>query len=100
MDGYQERHGVHGGSFVLAIMDQYWKPDTQYNHGNVVEYNGIKYKALQTHHSQSSWAPNLRPTLWARHEDTPHKRRLPCAGLASYTIGGVAAYKSSKQDHR
>ncbi|KAM6493747.1 hypothetical protein JOM56_010108 [Amanita muscaria] len=47
-------------------MVQYWEPGTQYNYGDVVEYEGHKYKIVQPHRSQSDWAPDVTPALWGR----------------------------------
>lgn len=41
-----------------------WEPGTQYNIGDVVEYQGHRYKIIQPHRSQSDWAPNVTPALW------------------------------------
>ncbi|KAL4253454.1 hypothetical protein ABKN59_002091 [Abortiporus biennis] len=49
-----------------------WEPETQYNVGDVVEYEGHKYKIVQPHRSQSDWAPPLTPALWARLPEEYH----------------------------
>lgn len=47
-----------------------WEPDTQYNYGDLVVYEGHQYKIVQAHRSQSDWAPPLTPALWERvHEE-------------------------------
>jgi len=43
-----------------------WQPDVQYNHGDVVEFEGVKYTILQPHRSQSDWTPPITPALWER----------------------------------
>ncbi|EKM54212.1 carbohydrate-binding module family 12 protein [Phanerochaete carnosa HHB-10118-sp] len=43
-----------------------WAPGTQYNVGDVVEYEGFKYKIIQPHLSQGDWTPNVTPALWGR----------------------------------
>lgn len=43
-----------------------WKEDTAYEVGTRVRYEGILYKCLQTHTSQSTWNPVDAPSLWAR----------------------------------
>ncbi|KAK0438699.1 carbohydrate-binding module family 12 protein [Desarmillaria tabescens] len=42
-------------------MTQYWEPGTQYNHGDIVQYNGHRYKIIQPHSSQSDWLPTTLP---------------------------------------
>ncbi|KAK0455390.1 carbohydrate-binding module family 12 protein [Desarmillaria tabescens] len=53
-------------------MTQYWEPGTQYNHGDIVQYNGHRYKIIQPHSSQSDWAPDNTPALWGRLSDEDH----------------------------
>lgn len=43
-----------------------WKEDTAYEVGERKVYNGLLYKCLQAHTSQSSWTPIDAPSLWAR----------------------------------
>lgn len=50
----------------------YWEPGTQYNHGDIVEYEGHRYKIIQPHQSQSDWAPDRTPALWGRLQDGDH----------------------------
>jgi hypothetical protein len=50
-------------------MTQYWEPGTQYNLGDVVQYEGHNYKIIQAHRSQSDWAPSIVPALWGRTQD-------------------------------
>jgi hypothetical protein len=63
----------------------YWEPGTAYNHGDVVEYEGHRYKIVIPHTSQvglplcsltrllnffqSDWAPTVTPNLWGRLDD-------------------------------
>ena len=43
-----------------------WKEDVAYEVGARVRYEGILYKCLQAHTSQSTWNPVDAPSLWAR----------------------------------
>ena len=43
-----------------------WKGDVAYEVGARVRYEGILYKCLQAHTSQSTWNPVDAPSLWAR----------------------------------
>ncbi|KAI8971188.1 carbohydrate-binding module family 12 protein [Trametes punicea] len=43
-----------------------WEPDTWYDLGTVVEYQGHKYKIIQAHQSQAGWEPPATPALWGR----------------------------------
>ncbi|KAF9038365.1 carbohydrate-binding module family 12 protein [Hymenopellis radicata] len=55
-------------------MTQYWEPGTAYNHGDIVEYEGHRYKIIQPHTSQSDWAPTVTPALWGRLSDQDHNQ--------------------------
>ena len=43
-----------------------WATDITYEVGTRVRYNGILYKCLQAHTSQSTWTPVDAPSLWAQ----------------------------------
>lgn len=43
-----------------------WSEDTPYEVDFRVRYNGVLYKCLQSHTSQSAWIPTDAPSLWAR----------------------------------
>ncbi|KAG1881378.1 carbohydrate-binding module family 12 protein [Suillus tomentosus] len=49
-------------------MIDYWQPGTQYNDGARVLYEGVQYKIIQPHRSQSDWTPPVTPALWGRLE--------------------------------
>ena len=44
----------------------YWKADTQYTTGDRVRFDGVLYKALQTHTSQVEWPPDVAVSLFAK----------------------------------
>lgn len=46
-----------------------WQVDTYYNVGDRRKYNGTLYKCLTAHESQSSWTPDVSPSLWVRTDD-------------------------------
>lgn len=43
-----------------------WKENTQYNIGERIKYDGILYKCIQDHISQTDWTPKLTPSLFAK----------------------------------
>ncbi|PPQ70209.1 hypothetical protein CVT26_014466 [Gymnopilus dilepis] len=53
-------------------MTQYWEPGTAYNYGDIVRYEGHRYKIVQPHTSQSDWTPPATPALWGRLSDEDH----------------------------
>lgn len=44
----------------------HWKDETGYLVGDRVSYDGVLYKCLQAHTSQSQWIPVTATSLWAR----------------------------------
>jgi len=49
---------------------QCWEPGTPYTYGDIVEYQGHRYKIIQAHTSQSDWAPGpATAALWGRMSD-------------------------------
>ncbi|KAJ3572398.1 hypothetical protein NP233_g3113 [Leucocoprinus birnbaumii] len=73
-------------------MTQCWEPGTQYNYGDIVEYQGqcfqpmyfqssilsviwylgSEYKIIQPHRSQSDWTPDVTPALWGKTQGHHH----------------------------
>ena len=43
-----------------------WATDTDYVIGDRRQYNGILWKCIQAHRSQSDWTPDVSVSLWAR----------------------------------
>ena len=43
-----------------------WNINISYSTGNIVLYNQIKYKCLQSHTSLSNWSPDITPSLWQK----------------------------------
>ena len=52
-------------STVPDLFDE-WKTDTEYAVGNRRKYNDILYKCQTAHTSQSTWTPDVSPSLWTR----------------------------------
>lgn len=53
---------------ALAAMAVYpsWKENYSYQVGERVLYNGLLYKVIMTHTSQSDWMPDVSPSLFAK----------------------------------
>lgn len=52
------------------LPDNAWTSNTQYNKGDIVNYNGQEYKVLQAHTSQSDWTPDIAKSLFMPYEKT------------------------------
>lgn len=44
----------------------HWNEDRSYEVDDRVSYNGVLYKCLQAHTSQSIWIPTDSPSLWVK----------------------------------
>lgn len=44
----------------------YWNTDVAYAVGDRVQYDGLLYRCVQAHTSQSDWIPPSVPALWVR----------------------------------
>lgn len=55
-------------SDAIEAVDLYpnWKADTAYIIGVRIKYEGILYKVLQNHTSQSNWTPDITPSLYVK----------------------------------
>ena len=51
-------------AFDVAELFPMWKPDTAYQTGDRVQYDGKLYKCLQGHTSQADWIPSTAVSLW------------------------------------
>lgn len=41
-----------------------WETDTAYAAGERRRFNGVLYRCVQSHTSQSDWTPDVTPALW------------------------------------
>ncbi|MFD8478238.1 M28 family peptidase [Kitasatospora sp. NPDC059673] len=62
---------THATTFTLVVNGgggdgTSWAAGVNYNVGDVVTYNGVGYRCLQAHTSQSTWTPDVVPALWQR----------------------------------
>ncbi|KAF5370685.1 hypothetical protein D9758_002081 [Tetrapyrgos nigripes] len=86
-------------------MTPYWEPGTAYNHGDVVEYQGHRYKIVIPHTSQSDWAPTATPNLWGRLDDHDHgnqnqnQNQNQYQGNQGYQEQHPAAYQPPPQSY-
>ncbi len=46
-----------------------WATDTDYAVDERIRYDGTLYKCLTAHTSQSTWTPDVSPSLWVRVDD-------------------------------
>jgi chitodextrinase len=54
------------GSFIVTVRVSPWTVGVSYDVGNLALYQGITWRTLQAHRSQSDWAPATTPALWVK----------------------------------
>jgi len=54
-----------------------WEPGTSYDFGDIVVFEGARYKIIQPHRSQSDWTPPCTPALWGRIPEDQWKAHEP-----------------------
>lgn len=53
-----------------AVLFDEWSADSVvYAKGDIRQYNGLLYRCVQAHTSQSDWTPSAAASLWARIAD-------------------------------
>lgn len=72
-----------------------WQPDKYYEVGDRVSHNGILFKCLIAHTSQSSWEPQNSPSLWVR-VDNPAEEWpewiQPMGSTDAYSMGAKVSH--------
>src|SRR5215831_2883482 len=56
-----------------------WAPNVAYSVGSLVMYQGVEYKCIQAHTSQSDWTPPATPALWQPVSGSPTPTPTPTA---------------------
>jgi len=54
------------GSFTVTVRVGAWTVGAAYDVGNLALYQGITWRTVQAHRSQSDWTPALTPALWVK----------------------------------
>ena len=49
-----------------------WAPNVAYSVGSLVMFQGVEYKCIQAHTSQSDWTPPATPALWQPVSGSPN----------------------------
>lgn len=55
--------------FAVPTAFDLWTTDTAYEVGDVRRYGEKLYRCLTAHTSQSTWQPDVSPSLWVRIDD-------------------------------
>ena len=70
-----------------------WKTETEYKVDERVQYDEKLYKCLQDHTSQSTWMPDVSPSLWVRVyiEEFPEWTQ-PLGSTDAYPLGARVSH--------
>lgn len=98
---YQLRCMIEKASVSLSDDDAYgvpelfpeWKADTQYKTDDRIRYEGILYKVLQDHTSQSDWTPDIAVSLYVA---VPEPGTIP---VWKQPTGSTDAYMKGDKVH-
>lgn len=73
-----------------------WNPDGyDYYAGERVKYNGLLYRCIQSHKSQSDWAPDVAVALWVEMSDPAEEWpewKQPTGGHDAYAKGDKVSH--------
>ena len=81
-------------STVPELFDE-WSTDTDYAVGDRRRFNNSLYKCLTAHRSQSSWTPDVSPSLWVRTDDPGEEWPewvQPLGSTDAYDIGAKVSH--------
>ena len=68
VDSIVKLRGLATDEMSLQVPNLYptWKEDTSYEINDRILYNNILYKVITTHTSQTTWTPDVSPSLFAK----------------------------------
>lgn len=73
----------------------HWQTDNEYMVNDRTSYGGVLYKCLTAHTSQSSWTPDVSPSLWVR-VDNPGEEWpewvQPLGSTDAYPLGAKVSH--------
>ena len=65
-------------ALTIDLLFNDWSPNSvEYAVGDRVRYDGVLYRCLQAHTSQSTWYPSNVPSLWTKCLIDPEKSGIP-----------------------
>ena len=68
----------------------HWSDEAEYEVDDRVQYEGLLYKCLTAHTSQTQWTPSDSPSLWVRIDDPQEEFpewRQPLGSTDAYPTG-------------
>lgn len=75
-----------------------WVPGVNYTVGQMRQYNGVLYKCVQAHTSQTGWEPPTAASLWAITSDPAEEWPAwsqPLGAHDSYSIGAKVTHNGT-----
>ena len=79
----------------VQVLFQIWEIGKAYIMGDRVQYNGLLYKCVQGHTSQSDWTPDITPALWTRVSVDEFPEWIqPTGAQDAYRLGAKVSHNS------
>jgi|BioPla2DNA2_1021312.scaffolds.fasta_scaffold00226_50 hypothetical protein len=96
-----EAHATDEEMLTVAALAPEWMPDVSAVVGQMRRYQGIFYRCIQAHTTQSSWTPDVTPALWvALNEDEAAGEEIinwfEPTSTHYYTFGQLVRYTDGK----
>lgn len=82
-------------AYTVPEMYAHWATNTGYHTGDRRRFDGQLYKCLQDHTSQSSWTPDVSPSLWVRIDDPSQEWPewiQPTGSTDAYALGAKVSH--------
>ena len=77
----------------VQVLFQIWEIGKAYIMGDRVQYNGLLYKCVQGHTSQSDWTPDITPALWTRVSVDEYPEWIqPTGAQDAYRLGAKVSH--------
>lgn len=76
-----------------------WNPESAYEAGDRVAYQGQLYRCLQAHTAQPDWAPDVAVSLWVRIDDPAIEWpdwRQPLGSTDAYPLGAKVSHNGKR----
>ena len=71
----------------------FWQTETAYEIGDRVQFDGLLYRCVQAHTSQSDWTPDKVPALWVRTSTDPFPEWIqPTGAHDAYNTGDKVSH--------
>jgi len=95
IESLAEGHLEDSDALLNSELFPTWLEHTEYEVGRRVRYGGTLYKCLLAHTAQSTWAPDVSPSLWVRIDDPSEEWPewvQPTGATDAYALGAKVSH--------